>query len=62
MQVEVPIVSGLSLLIILSPYQPNLGKSYLIIFLRLMPLVSPSFSKAYQLNFMIVFPLYLIRY
>jgi hypothetical protein len=34
MQVEVPIVFGLSLLIILSPYQPNLGKACPTIFLK----------------------------
>jgi hypothetical protein len=43
-------------------YQPNLEKLCLIIFLNLMPLVSSYLSKAYQLNRMIVFPPYLIRY
>jgi hypothetical protein len=62
MQVEVPIVFGLSLWIIMSLYQPNLGKTCLIIFLSLMPLVSSYLSKAYQLNLMIVFPPYLIKY
>jgi hypothetical protein len=49
-QVEVSIAFGLSLWIILSLYQPNLGKTCLTIFLNLMPLVSPYLLKAYQLN------------
>jgi hypothetical protein len=60
MQVEVSSVFGLSLRIILSLYQPNLGKSCLIIFFSLMPLISSYLSKAYQLNLMLVFPPYLI--
>jgi hypothetical protein len=43
-------------------YQPNPGKMCPIILLSLMSLVSSYLSKAYQLNLMIVFPLYLIRY
>jgi hypothetical protein len=53
-------VFGLSLWIILSLYQPNLGKTCPTIFLSLMPLVSSYLSKAYQLNLMIVFSPYLI--
>jgi hypothetical protein len=41
-------------------YQPDLGKESPIIFLSLMPLVSPYLSKAYQLNLMLVFPPHLI--
>ena len=61
-QVDVFILFCLSWRIALSLYQLNLGKSCLIILLNLMPLVSSYLSKAYQLNLMIVFPLYLIRY
>jgi hypothetical protein len=40
----------------------DLGKTCPTISLNLMPLVSSYLSKAYQLNLMIVSPLYLIRY
>jgi hypothetical protein len=43
-------------------YQPNLGKDYPIFSLNLMPFVYSYLSKAYQLNLVIVFPPYLIRY
>jgi hypothetical protein len=43
-------------------YQLNPRKTCPIIFLSLMPLVSSYLSKAYQLNLMIVFPSYLVRY
>jgi hypothetical protein len=38
-------------------YQPNLGKSCLIIFLNLVPLIFSYLSKACQFNFMVVSPL-----
>jgi hypothetical protein len=62
MQAVVPILFCLSWRIALSLYQSDLGKTWPINFFNLMPLVSPSLLKAYQLNLMIVFPLYLIRY
>jgi hypothetical protein len=52
----------LFLRIISSLYQSNPRKTCPIIFLSLMPLISSFLSKAYQLNLMIVFPPYLIRY
>jgi hypothetical protein len=61
MPVEVSIVFGLSLWIILSLYQPNLGKTCPIIFLKLVPLIFSYPSKVYQLDLMIVFPPYQIR-
>jgi hypothetical protein len=59
-QVDVPYPVCLFLRIAMLPYQPNLGKTCPAIFLNLMPLVSSYLSKAYQLNLMIVFSLYLI--
>jgi hypothetical protein len=59
-QADVPYLVCLFLRIAMLLYQPNPGKTCLIIFLSLMPLVSSYLSKAYQLNLMIVFPPYLI--
>jgi hypothetical protein len=61
-QADVPIPVCLFLKIAMLFYQPNPEKTSPSIFLNLMPLVSPYLSKAYQLNLMIVFPPYLIRY
>jgi hypothetical protein len=61
-QADVPYSIRLFLRIAMLLYQPNPEKTCSSIFLNLMPLVSPYLSKAYQLNLMIVFPPYLIRY
>jgi hypothetical protein len=54
-QADVPYPVCLFLRIAMLLYHPNPGKRCLIIFSSLMPLVSSYLSKAYQLNFMIVF-------
>jgi hypothetical protein len=59
-QADVPYPVCLFLRITMLLYQPDLGKESPIIFLSLMPLVSPYLSKAYQLNLMLVFPPHLI--
>jgi hypothetical protein len=56
--VSIPVCLFLRVAMLL--YQPNLGKFCLIIFLNLMPLISSFLLKAYQLNLMTVFRLYLI--